>query len=124
MTNDEVLKFASSMDQRERHRIWRHRIWVEVCPAPQKLESLQITSSGTSPALGAGWDVMLVQSSKGSVVLARDANGTIMRKTDSVPDTWEVVRDEETLRVCRKCFDDLDKSREEKAAAEDAATFD
>lgn len=124
MTDDEVLKFASSMDQRERHRIWRHRIWVEVCPAPRKLESLQITNSGTSPAIGAGCDVMLVQSSKGSVVLARDANGTITRKTDSVPETWEVVRDEETLRVCRKCFDDLDKSREEKVAAEDTATFD
>jgi len=47
-----------------------------------------------------------------------------MRKTDGVPETWEVVRDEESLRVCRKCFDDLDKSREEKPAAEDTATFD
>ena len=38
---------------------------------------------------------MLVQSSKGSAALARDGTGTIMRKIDSVPETWEVVRDEE-----------------------------
>jgi hypothetical protein len=83
-----------------------------------------IYKSGTSPALGAGWDVMLVQTGKGSVALARDANGEIMRKADSVPETWEVVRDEETLRVCRKYFDHRDKMREEQAAAEDTATFD
>jgi hypothetical protein len=67
---------------------------------------------------------MLVQSSKGSAALARDGTGTIMRKIDSVPETWEVVRDEETLRVCRKCFEDLAKSGEEKGTAEDTATFD
>jgi hypothetical protein len=41
MTDDEVLKLASSMNQRERHFIWE-----QVCPAPHKLENLQITNSG------------------------------------------------------------------------------
>jgi uncharacterized protein YbdZ (MbtH family) len=86
-------------------------------------EQSVIYKSGTSPPLGAGWDVMLVQSSKGSAAFARDGNGTIMRKIDRVPETWEVVRDEETLRACRKYFDHRDKLREEQAAAEDTATF-
>ena len=79
-----------------------------------------IYKSGTSTGLGAGWDVMIVaQRNKGSVALARDANGKIMRKIDSVPEIWEVIRDEETLWACRESFDDRDRLREQKAAAED-----
>ncbi len=85
-------------------------------------ESTIIYKSGTSPALGTGWDVMLVQSGQGSVALGRDATGKIMRKTDGVPETWEMVIDEESLRVCRGYFDHRDKLRE--AAAQDTATFD
>lgn len=59
------------------------------------------------------------QRNKGSVALARDANGTIIRKIDSVPEQWVVVRDEETLRACRESFDDRDRLREQKAMAED-----
>jgi hypothetical protein len=81
-----------------------------------------IYKSGTSPALGTGWDVMLVQTGQGSVALGRDATGRIMRKTDSVPETWEMVIGEESLRVCREYFDHRDKLRE--AAADDTATFD
>ncbi len=81
-----------------------------------------IYKSGTSPALGTGWDVMLVQTGQGSVALGRDATGKIMRKTDGVPETWEMVIDEESLRVCRGYFDHRDKLRE--AAAQDTATFD
>jgi hypothetical protein len=82
-------------------------------------ESPIIYKSGMSPGLGAGWDVMLVVQRKGSVALARGANGTIIRKIDSVPERWEVVRDEGTLRACRECFDDRDRPREQKAMAED-----
>jgi hypothetical protein len=81
-----------------------------------------IYKSGTSPALGTGWDVMLVHTGQGSVALGRDATGKIMRKTDSVPETWEIVIDEESLRVCREYFDHRDKLHE--AAADDTATFD
>ena len=79
-----------------------------------------VYKSGMSPGLGAGWDVMIVsQRNKGSVALARDAKGTIIRKIDTAPETWVVVRDEETLRACRKSFDDRDRLREQKAAAEE-----
>lgn len=44
-----------------------------------------------------------------SVVIARDASGTIVRKIDSVPETWEIIADEEILRVCRERFDHRDK---------------
>jgi hypothetical protein len=79
-----------------------------------------IYRSGTSLGLGAGWDLMHVtQRNKVSFVLARDANRTVMRKIDSVPETWEVIRDEEMSRLARKCFDDRDKAREERSADED-----
>lgn len=79
-----------------------------------------IYKSAMSPALGAGWDVLLVsQSNRGSIALARHADGTIMRKTDSVPETWEVISDEEMLRLARQSFDNRDKAREEKATSED-----
>jgi hypothetical protein len=81
-----------------------------------------IYKSGTSPGLGAGWEVLqVVQRNKGAVTLARNADGKIMRKTDSVPETWEVIRDEEMLRFSRQCFDDRDKAHEAKADAEDAS---
>lgn len=81
-----------------------------------------IYTSGTSPALGTGWDVMHVQTGQGSVELGRDATGKIMRKTDSAPETWEMVIDQESLRMCQKYFDHRDKLRQ--AAADDTATFD
>lgn len=77
-----------------------------------------IYKSGTS-RLGAGWDVMNVyQRSKGSFTLARNMmDGTIMRMVEPVPERWEVIRDEEMLRVARQAFDDRDKARERKAGA-------
>jgi hypothetical protein len=76
--------------------------------------------SGTSQGLGAGWDVMHVirrgKDHADSAVIARDAKGTIMRKTDSFPETWEIISDEETLRVCRERFDHRDRLAAEQGA--------
>ena len=66
--------------------------------------------------LGPGWDVMHVIYSyedhglrtANSFVIARDANGSVIRKIDSVPEQWEVVHDEETLRGYRERFDNRD----------------
>jgi hypothetical protein len=81
--------------------------------------------SGTNDALGAGWDVMQVVHKRedgghmriaGSFLIARDASGKIIRKTDIMLDRWEVVNDEEMLRVCRQAFDDRDRLAAERAA--------
>jgi hypothetical protein len=77
--------------------------------------------SGTSEALGAGWDVMhVVYSQDGRVInsflIARDAGGNIIRKTDLVLERWEVVSDEEDLRGFRHCFEERDRLAAEKAA--------
>lgn len=44
-----------------------------------------------------------------SYVLARDAAGTIFRRTDVVLERWEILTDAEDLRICRKHFDDRDR---------------
>lgn len=68
--------------------------------------------SGTHPTQG--WDAMQVIYSQGgralnSFVTARDAAGTIVRKTDIVLDRWEIVNDPGDLRGFQKCFDDRDR---------------
>ena len=71
-------------------------------------------SSGTHESLGPGWDAMHV-TYKGehgdfnSFVIACDAGGNIIRKTDIILNRWEAVQDEEDLRFFRRCFDDRDK---------------
>ena len=95
--------------------------YLEGMDTPQKQSPTTIEyRSGTSEGLGAGWDVIhVIRRSKeraDSAVIARDASGTIMRKTDSVPETWEIISDEETLRVCRERFDHRDRLAAEEAA--------
>ena len=51
-----------------------------------------------------------------SFVIARDAGGNIIRKTDLILDRWEVVSDEETLRGFQRCFDERDRPTTEEAA--------
>ncbi len=68
--------------------------------------------SGTHPTKG--WDTtQVIYSQQGrilnSFVIARDAAGTIVRKTDIVLDRWEIVKDPDDLRGFQKCFDDRDK---------------
>src|SRR5258708_26678536 len=68
--------------------------------------------SGTHPTKG--WDMMQVIYSKegcalNCVVIARDAVGTIVRKTDLVLDRWEIISDATDLRSFQKCFDDRDR---------------
>ena len=68
--------------------------------------------SGTHPTQG--WDTMRVIYSQGgrvlnSFIIARDAAGTIVRKTDIVLDRWEIINNPDDLRDFRKCFDDRDK---------------
>src|SRR5258708_2677915 len=84
-----------------------------------------IYRSGTNEALGAGWDVMQVvyrREDSGhmriadSFVIARDAGGKIIRKTDILLDRWEVVSDEETLRAYQHQFDERDRLAGEEAA--------
>lgn len=78
-------------------------------------------SSGTSPALGAGWDVMHVvyRSEDGdgsSFTLARDGGGNIIRKTDIALERWEVVNNADDLRDFRHCFDERDRLAAEAVA--------
>jgi hypothetical protein len=85
--------------------------------------------SGTSEALGAGWDVMhVVYRENGQIinsfVIARDGGGNIIRKTDLVLERWEAVSDEEDLRGFRHCFDERDRLAAEKAANMQKATDD
>ena len=68
--------------------------------------------SGTHPTQG--WDTMqVIYSQEGRILnhflIARDAAGTIVRKTDIVLDRWEIVIDADDLRDFRKCFDDRDR---------------
>ena len=80
--------------------------------------------SGESEALGAGWDVMQVVFKRedggnmrvaNSAMIARDASGKIIRKTDILLDRWEVVSDEELLREFERRFDERDRLAAEKA---------
>jgi hypothetical protein len=83
-----------------------------------------IYRSGTSQALGPDWDVLEVSRkrkdhgviSTNSVFIARNVGGTIIRKIDSSPERWALVRDEETLRACQGRFDHRDKLAGEEAA--------
>lgn len=85
-----------------------------------------IYRSGTNEALGAGWDVLQVVYRRedsgtmriaNSFVIARDAAGKIIRKTDVILDRWEVVNDEKELAGYRHCFAERDR-----LAAEGKAT--
>jgi hypothetical protein len=91
-----------------------HLWYLEGMQTPEQSPTTVIYRSGTSEALGAGWDVMHVvyqrkyhgvMHTANSVIVARDANGTIIRKIDI--DQWVLVRDEETLRAYRECWDRL-----------------
>ncbi|MFY9803423.1 MAG: hypothetical protein WAK78_11280 [Candidatus Acidiferrales bacterium] len=81
----------------------------------QTLEQRPITvtyRSGTHPTQG--WDAMqVIYSQDGRIVnhflIARDAAGTIVRKTDIVLDRWEIITDADDLRDFQKCFDDRDR---------------
>lgn len=42
--------------------------------------------------------------------------GKIIHKTDIMLDRWEVVNDEELLRMCQQAFDERDRLAAEKAA--------
>jgi hypothetical protein len=83
--------------------------------------------SGTGESLGAAWDVMQViykredagaMRTMNSFVIARDASGKILRKTDIILDRWEVIVDEETLQGFRQCFDERDRLAADKLAAD------
>jgi hypothetical protein len=50
-----------------------------------------------------------------SFVIARDANETILRKTDLLLDRWETTTDEDDLRFFRSLFNNRDKLRMEEA---------
>src|SRR5258708_5365285 len=68
--------------------------------------------SGTHPTQG--WDTMQVIYSQGGrtinhFVIARDAAGTIVRKTDIAFDRWEIIKDADDLRGFQNCFDERDR---------------
>jgi hypothetical protein len=54
-------------------------------------------------------------------MIARDAGGKIIRKTDIMLDRWEVVTDEEDLQDFRHCFEERDRLAAEAAANMDKA---
>jgi hypothetical protein len=89
-------------------------------PKPE-LTTTVIYRSGTNEALGAGWDAMQVlarreDGERNSFMIARDAGGKIIRKTDIMLDRCEVVTDEEDVRHFRHCFDERDRLAAEAAA--------
>jgi hypothetical protein len=93
---------------------------LKTMPKPQ-LKTTVTYTSGTSEALGAGWDVMRVlyrreDGEQNSFLIARDASGNIIRKTDLILERWEVVNEEDFLRECRNCYDERDRLAAEKAA--------
>jgi len=53
---------------------------------------------------------------RNSFMIARDAAGTIIRKTDIMLDRWEVVTDEGDLRDFQNCFEERDRLAAETAA--------
>jgi hypothetical protein len=71
--------------------------------------------SGTSEGLGVGWDVLQVIQRRedsgvriaNSVLIARDASGTIMRGTDL--NRWEIIKAPDDLRVFQNFFDERDR---------------
>jgi hypothetical protein len=82
--------------------------------------------SGTSEALGPGWDVMQVvykcedhgvMRIANHFVIARHPDGTVLRKTDIILDRWERITDADDFRGFQNCFDDRDKLAAEKAAS-------
>lgn len=72
-----------------------------------------IYQSGRHPT--ENWDVLHVigKYENGTIgnsyLLARYAAGNIFRRTDIVLERWEMMTDEEDLRICRKHFDDRDR---------------
>ncbi len=99
--------------------------YLEGMEAPEKQSpTTLIYRSGTSQALGPDWDVLEVSRNRkehgvistNSVFIARNVGGTIIRKIDSSPERWVLVRDEETLRACQGRFDHRDKLAGEEAA--------
>jgi hypothetical protein len=65
-----------------------------------------------------GWDAMqVVYSQEGRIlnhfVIARDAVGTIVRKTDVFLERWEIITDANDLRGFQKCFNDRDHLAQE-----------
>lgn len=94
-------------------------------PAPnsETVTYRSITSEALE-ALGPGWDAMQVIYSRedggviriaNSFTIARDASGAIMRKTESLPERWEVVKDPDVYRGFEACFDERDKLAAKKA---------
>jgi hypothetical protein len=91
-----------------------------------ELKTTVTYSSGTSEALGAGWDVMHVlarreDGEQTSCVIAREVSGKIIRKTDLILDRWEVITDPEDLQHFRRWFDERDRLAAE-AAIKNAPT--
>ena len=82
--------------------------------------------SGTHPTRG--WDAMQVIYSQNSRILnhfliARDAAGTIVRKTDIALDRWEIITDADDLRDFQKCFDDRDRLAREQCRCGHSFSF-
>lgn len=74
--------------------------------------------SAKSGSLGPQWEVIQVilqredgglMRTSASVVLARSASGTIIRKTGILPDRWEQVTDDDALAVCQEFFDNKNR---------------
>jgi hypothetical protein len=82
--------------------------------------------SGIHPTKG--WDTMqVVYSQKGRILnhflIARDAAGTIVRKTDIVLERWEIITDANDLRDFQKCFDDRDRLKLEQCQCGHSFSF-
>ena|ERR1700677_1501473 len=61
-----------------------------------------------------GWDMLqVIYSQEGRVldhfVIARDAAGTIVRKTDVFLERWEIITDADDMRGFQRCFDERDR---------------
>jgi hypothetical protein len=67
------------------------------------------------------WDVMqVIFGSNGRIVnhfvIALAADGSILRNTDVVPDTWEIISDENDKRFYQSQFTSRDKRKADEAS--------
>jgi hypothetical protein len=85
-------------------------------PTEKSWDVMQVVFRNTDAATG---ETCIVN----SCVIALALDGTILLKADAMPERWEIVADEDELRVFRSRFSDRDEARMRDAAAKGAGSL-